>query len=225
MDFSSSAQGRPTVTQLLGDGEVLANAVEYASWSDRRVQPIVCAACGIEGCEPGGWVAPRATDDAVLWLPAFDDMDEELGNERGPPDYFAKRGIPLFGHELASELCRLVAGFPSCSELPTLSWREAVLVMQWMAPRKVLGAFGAAVRARSDDVVAVSSGERDRRLQELERLLGRELATGGDARWRAREPGDEVIEFYLDGPGHVAWSPLAVVAGAVTLHVDGLVAV
>lgn len=225
IDSTSFAQRRSTVTQLLGDGVVIANAMESTTWNGRIVQAMVCTECGIERCAAGGWISPRAVDGAVLWLPAFEEMagDAPLAREYRPPEYF-ERGIPLFFEPSVTALLEQVHGFPAVAELFRLRTNELTLAMQWTAVAEVLGTFPGEVRLRHEDVIAVSHGEREMRIREVERLLREGAAASAVVTLRALQPDEEAIAFYLDAPGHPAWSPLAIVGGEPVLHLDGLVA-
>lgn len=222
MDYTSSAQGHPTVTQLLADGVVIANAVERTTWSARTVQSMICSECGMERCAAGGWISPRAADAAILWLPAFEEMAGGARDaaEYRPPEYF-ERGIPLFAEPAVTGLLGLAGG--SLHALPRLRGSELILAMQWTAPVGILGKFPGDVRLRHDDVLAVSSGEREVRIREVERVL-RASAVNDAVTLRALQPDEEPIVLYLDAPGHPAWSPLAIVDREPALHLDGLVA-
>jgi hypothetical protein len=222
VDYTSSGQGRLVVSQLFADGELIANALARTEWGASSVQAMVCAECGIEGCAAGGWISPRRSDGWVLWLPAFDEMAESArdAHDYRPPACFA-RGIPLFGKGVAAAL----RGLPALREPPALRTHELIRAMQWTAPARVFGTFPDDVRLRRDHVLAVSSGERETRLQELERLLEEGLRDTDGVTLRELEPNDESVVFWPDAPGHPAWSPLVLTDGKPTLHLDGLVCV
>jgi hypothetical protein len=219
-DYTSSETGRPIVTQLLADGAIIGNAMDRTRWNARVVQATLCTDCGMEGCAPGGYVSPRALDGSVVWLPAFDEMTESGAFE--PPEYFS-RGIPLFTGPSISALLVHLTGLPPIGDLPPLRANELLLLLQWMAPAEILGVFPREVRLRRADVLAVSSGERDARIGELERLLCEASAEHADRMMRARRPDEDPVVFYLDAPGHPEWSPLALVDGEPALHLDGFV--
>lgn len=186
------------------------------------MQPIVCTGCGIEGCAPGGWVAPRAAGDRILWIPAFDEMGDDFGRrERAPPSYVSTRGVPTFADAAATALAEAVAA-AALDAIEPLRSRELALLLQWLAPAEVLGATPPpAVRAA--DLLAEASGERERRSSALADLLDGARADV-PVSFRPLRTGDELVTFFLDAPGHVEWSPLVLVGGEPALHLDGLVA-
>jgi hypothetical protein len=94
LDFSSSGQPSREVTQIFADGLLFANAAELSSWNEKRIQLIVCEACGIERCQPGGWLEPRLAGSDVIFAPAFSDMlaGESERTEYAPPPYVADSG-------------------------------------------------------------------------------------------------------------------------------------
>ena len=220
LDFRSSGQSRPTVTQLVAEGEILANAIEFTTWSVDPVQVEVCFDCGVERCAPGGWVSPRRSGDRVLWIPAFDELAEDQG-EFGPPRYFARRGVPLFEPEAAKTLAKTVG--VELEDVRPLTSRDVALLLQWMAPSDLLGAAPAAPRVRREDVLAATSGDRDEALDRLDELLA--AAIGSDAEVVLQNRCDEAdpIRFFLDLPGHPEWTPLVRIHDRVELAVGGLV--
>lgn len=224
VDYRSADLGRPTVTQLVADGEVLVNAVHSDTWSTDPTQVMVCAACGIERCEAGGWVSPRRASGVVLWLPAFSSMAESEADavEYRPPTYFSTRGVPVFDEQLFAAASPRPRGLWTPTDLPALRSNELVLAMQWIAPGQILGTHPGPVAVREADVLAVSSGEREARLRELATLLAGALRSLEPVALRALGAADEPIVFHLDTPGHPAWSPLAIVDGAPRLHFEGL---
>lgn len=223
-DYTSSEQGHRAVTQLVADGEVIANAIESTTWTQGSVQVVVCAQCGFEACAPGGWVAPRRAGSSVLWPPAFAEMrdDGDDAGEHRPPDYVRRRGIPRFDEPRAATLCASLPGAPDVAQLPPLRSDELALAMQWTAPGEILGAFPGPVVLRAPDVVAVSSGDRDACLRELAALLSRACSESAPATLRPWNEGDERIEIFLDTPGRPMWSPLARVGSVLRLHLDGV---
>lgn len=221
-DYTASEQGRPFVTELLGDGEVIANAIERTPWAGTQVQAVICTHCGFEHCAIGGWVSPRRFADLLVWLPVFDAISSEGDdcNEYAPPPYFT-RGMPVFG-PLVLPILEQRIGTPIASS-PRTSLREVARTMQWLAPGHVLDVPQSFVRLAAEHVLASSTGDRHSLAQELQRLLDHAASTDAAASLRPRREDEEVIELYLDLPGHHAWSPLALVDGRPALHLDGLV--
>lgn len=145
MDFTSSGQGRPVVTQLLFDEIVVANAVELTDWAEESVQLEVCEACGVIHCNPGGWGALRRLGDSVVLIPDFQAMTEGPIEYR-PPGWMSKPGPALVSGSLVEELWAAVPELPAVTGLKPLSGSEAARCMQWSAPLKVLGEFPAPPR-------------------------------------------------------------------------------
>ena len=83
LECSFAGPASATVTQLVADGEILADAVEYPRWRVDPVQVELCAECGVAGCAPQGWVRPRRAGDRLLWLPAFDELVEDMIGRAG----------------------------------------------------------------------------------------------------------------------------------------------
>ena len=203
VDRSSAGLGRAVVTQLLHGDKVLANAVEWTRWRD-TAQVIVCTHCGVEGCESGGWVAPRKVGDHVLWLRTL----------HAPPAYFEKHGIPLID----------AAQLPSRALAETLLLRgeDVVRLLQMTAPDSLLGALGSDVVLREPAVIAVSEGERAEALAALKTVLAETLAVREPVAFDPLSDGEVPISFYLDARGHPSWSPMVRVAGVLRVHIEGL---
>lgn len=220
LDFRSSGQGRPTVTQLVAEGEILANAIEFTAWSVDPVQVEVCSDCGVERCAPGGWVSPRRAGEHVAWIPAFDELAEDQG-EFGPPRYFARRGVPLFEREAAKTLAKMVG--VELEDMRPLTSRDVTLLLQWTAPGRLLGAAPAVPRIRREDVLAATSGDRDEALDRLDELLAAAIGSDADVVLQNRCDEADLISFFLDLPDHPEWTPLVRKHDRVELAVGGLV--
>lgn len=225
LDFSSSGQAAQDVTQLLADGEVLANAMELASWTEERVQLQVCQDCGIEGCAPGGWVAPRLAGDLVVLLPAFASMcsDEYALDEYRPPAVVERRGIPVLTAVLAQGVSKRGEWLPWPHELPLMTGAELVRWLQWEAPAEVLGRLPQAVAIRQDLVLASSMD--DHRVAtalvaaEIERVakLDGVLLSAMDPSWQP-------IALHLEGPRFPEWNPAVMRGEEIALRVGDLIA-
>lgn len=221
VDFSSSEQGRPTVTQLTGDGEIFANAIEFTTWSADPVQVEVCSECGVERCAPGGWVALRRSGDRVIWLPAFDEMAEDDA-EFGPPRYFEERGVPIFEPEPAKALAEAVG--VTLDEVRPLESRDVAHLLQWAAPGQILGVAPAAPQVRREDVLAATSGDCDDALKHLDELLAAAIASETGVMLEEPPDGAEPISFFLDLPGHPEWTPLIRTDSRLELSVERFIA-
>lgn len=222
LDFSSSGQGPRTVTQLVADGVVVANATELTSWSGPSSQVEVCDSCGYEGCAPGGWVSVRQAGDVVVWIPAFGELarGDRDGDELAPPAYLKQRGLPCFAGDVAVALERAVG---SRRPFPPLTRRELALAFQWVAPAGILGAFPEQPAIRRSAVLAVSSGDRAAVLDRLDALLAGAWADDAPVQLE-RLSSAEPVELYLDMPMHPGWSPLAIVDRRAALCVGDRVA-
>ncbi len=210
LDFSSSSGGHREVTQLLADGVLFANAIELTDWTGARAQVLVCESCGIEHCAPGGWLAPRAAGDLMVFTPAFEDMgsgDSERAEYR-PPPYVANKGIPAFSRALYASFAEVCNELPSFDALPPLCGRDLALCLQLEAPGAVLGRFPA-LPELEDGKVLVTADE-DRRLV---RLLSETLHAIGacDAvRIECARPNTATMPLYVDAPrGAHEWRALA----------------
>lgn len=208
LHFSSSGQPDRTVTQIVADGVVFANAAELTRWDEGSVQVIVCEACGYEQCQSGGWFAPRQAGELMVFVPLFDEMLEG-GWERteyAPPQYTESRGVPAFTRAVAEELRRQCPQLPAATRLPLLSGAELVRCVQWAALMGILGTFPDQVRLRRELLAAVSEDDQDEAVARLSAVV-RELLGAPTVELR-QDDGQAHITFYLDGPGFPSWSPI-----------------
>lgn len=219
LECSFAGPASATVTQLVADGEILADAVEYPRWRVDPVQVELCAECGVAGCAPQGWVRPRRAGDRLLWLPAFDELVEDLA--LGPPRAFARRGVPLFEPDAARPVVEMMSR--ELDALQPLTLRDVALLLQWTAPGGLLDAAPTPPRVRREDVLAVTSGDRDETVDALDALLSAASASESPVVLREAAEGHERTGLFLDLPGHPKWSPLVRVAERVELALGDLV--
>lgn len=216
LDFSSSGQASRTVTQIVVDGLVFANAAELSSWDQPRVQVHVCEDCGVEQCASGGWLVPRNVGIGVAFVPDFDEMlvgDWER-MEYAPPDF--ARGLPVFQPDDYVRLRRLCGGLPAIEVVPVVTGVELLRCFQWDAPAQVLGRFPAEVQLHHDLLLAVSDGEVSEAAAILEDAL-RWIGGRNRVRLTPVPSTAHTITLYLDAPGTPEWTPLCTIDGDVRL--------
>jgi hypothetical protein len=211
LDFTSSEQGRPRVIQLFVDDVLFGNAIGLTSWDAGAFQPLVCEACGIEGCEPGNWLVARRAGEFAVLLPDFQAMldDANDANEHAPPAYIRSKGALVLGPEEYHRFRSLVSGAREFQRLPGLRGNEARRLLQFEAVHNMLGKFPGDVAVRHDHAVACSDGEITERMQQVAALLD---ALGEHQPVRLRPVGDEAVPivFYLDDPKATEWAPISI---------------
>ncbi len=211
LDFTSSEQGRPRVTQLVVDDVLFANALNLTSWDAEAFQPLVCEACGIEGCEPGNWLVARRAGEFAVLLPDFSAMldDENEATEHAPPAYIRTRGALVLGRDEYHRFRSLVSGAREFERLPGLRGNEARRLLQFEAVHNMLGRFPGDVSVRDDHAVACSDGDLTERMRELVELLH---ALGEHHPVRLRRISNEAVPvvFFLDDAKATEWAPLSI---------------
>lgn len=225
LDFTSSEQGRPRVTQLFVDDVLFANALNLTSWDAEAFQPLVCEACGIEGCEPGNWLAARRAGEFAVLLPDFSAMldDENEATEHAPPAYIRTRGALVLGPDEYHRFRSLVSGVREFERLPGLRGNEASRLLQLEAAHNMLGRFPGTVALRNDHAIACTDGDLTGRMQEVAGLL---QALGEHQPVRLRPVSSEAVPvvFYLDDAKATEWAPISLENDrAVLLAAPGLV--
>lgn len=190
---------------------IFANAVELTSWGESRLQVLVCESCGIEHCEPGGWLCPRSAGDFVLFVPAFSEIreGENEQTEYAPPPYVGTQGIPVFARPTYALLRERCSELPPPEKLPALSGIELVHALQWEAPMRLLGRFPSVPEVRRDLVLATSEGEVDAVLAGVA-LSFKELSESAAVVLKPVGARDQAITLYLDGPATPEWTPVVV---------------
>jgi hypothetical protein len=225
LDFSSSGQGRRAATAVSASSVRLFNAIELVKFEPSATQVEVCECCGTPRCSPGGWVAFRRIGGRVVWVPAWDAMENDKWamSEYSPPSFLQTRGAPVFSAVAWDRLRALHGGLPDALALRPIDSRETARLCQWSAPGRVLGTFPDVPRTRSDLLIAVSDGD-----------LGAE-AVFVDQCLRDHYEGEQAmelvpqhipvapIEFWLDLPGTPGWKSFGRIgARACFLIDDGL---
>jgi hypothetical protein len=206
LDFSSAGLANHRTTSVLADGTEIINALDLVEATEDPIQVIICDACGTPGCGGGNRIVVRRFADGIVLLPAFDAMAAgswEL-TEYGPPYFVAKHGSAFFRGRALAALEERIPFFADPMRWPALTAREAVLILQWDAPSRVLGTYPEPPRLREDQISAVSHGAGREPYAALELAIARSLA---DPRPVTPVAGEAVI-FYLDQAGFPEWAPL-----------------
>ena len=137
LNFTSSGQGFREVSQLVSDGVVVMNALELMDFDEDLTQVLICDHCGTPGCNSGGRVKFRFSDDFILMIPAFDEMQDEWSKtEYSPPHYLNKQGTPFFKAEIYKKLRSQNQVFPSIEKIKALQMREAMRLAAQKLPIK-----------------------------------------------------------------------------------------
>jgi len=207
LDFTSSSGDRPTVTQVLADGLLLANAIEFTEWNSEIFQLLVCEHCGIVHCEPGNWVAVRSAGEYVLMIPAFSELLASQDNwaEYQPPSLFTERGSIVLDAQRYDSLRTIVSSLPSTSSITPLKSAELMRLVQWEAPRRVLGELRGNPVVERDAIVAASDGEVEAWLDVLEQITDRMSTDDTPVTLQPIGGEHEVVELYLTTAESPPW--------------------
>lgn len=206
MDFTSSGQGRPVMTELLLDGTVVANAVELTDWTEDPVQIEVCGSCGYVHCASGGWVSIKRLGEGMMILPAFDAMAKN-SVEYSPPEWMARSGPALISEILVESLRIAAPELPEISRLMPVTHADAALMIQWSAPFGVLGRFPETPSIVPGKVCGVSNKSISEITGELDCLLCRTLSNQPVV-VRTRESNDQDLSLFLESSDFYEWSPM-----------------
>lgn len=223
LDFSSSGQGRRAATAVGAAGVRLFNAIELVDVEPSATQVEVCECCGVPHCSPGGWVAFRRIGERVVWIPAWDGMEDgQWGmSEYSPPTFLQSRGAPVFSAPAWDRLRALHGGLPAARALPQIKSREAARLCQWSAPGRVLGTFPDVPRTRRDLLIAVTDGDLEAEAGCVDRCL-RDHYEGEQAmEFVPQHISVTPIEFWLDLPGTPSWRSFGHTDGQTCFLIDG----
>ncbi len=222
LNFSSSGQGKPQVSQLFSEGTELINAIELVDWDPENTQLLVCEACGFAKCKRGDWVSIRRSGQLILFLPSTEYIwSEDRGDrdEYAPPGYLEKRGVAYFDLSTYQRLRAEHASFPPIEQIRQLSMREAALLFQLDAPARVLGT-PPEVKVRHDVFIGASEGDSEEHLRQLENLVRGHYEDECKASVRDISVEDRIISLYLDAEEFIEWRALAFDGSAYRLMVD-----
>ena len=221
LDFSSSGQSNPQVSQLFGDGVQLMNALELMDWQDSdQTQVLICEACGIVHCKFGDWVIIRRSGSLVFMLPTESYLtgDEDDIREYRPPAYLKQQGIPCFDFETWSNLQITERSLPAVHEFQPLSLKEATLLFHWNA-RQFLGE-PPTIHCSSDIIIGSSEGDWATQFEQLTKLIHAQYATDSVAQMRHVSDRERIISFYLDGAEFTEWPAMVFDGSEYRLLVD-----
>ncbi len=207
-DFSSSGQSPHTSTAIEAAGVRLINALDLVEFDPLGTQVHVCSCCGYSHCESGNWVALRRVGAFVVWVPALALMGggEWERQQYAPPGFLATRGAPIFPLSVWAELRRLRNDVPELSDLPPLNSREAVQLLQWTAPRRMLGTFPEQPHLDRGGVLAVTDGDVEAEVQAVNVTLTDYFSRPDPLVVVPSATVWSRIEFWLDLPGEPGWS-------------------
>ncbi len=206
LDFTSSGQGHYLATQVFLDGALFANAVGLTAWNDDRIQVVVCAACGAEHCETGGWLTLRSVGALRVFLPMFSEWrSEQDQGEYAPPRVVMQRGAPLFEPHIYAQLRQVVSELPASP--PPLSGPEACALFRFEAPAGVHLASDRSQLAR--EFVAAENGEVEEAMDAIIELLA-QLQDAGPMQARPLAQDDRPLRLHANNAGFTEWTPLAI---------------
>jgi hypothetical protein len=209
LDFSTSDGGRLMSTAVDGAGVRLVTAINLVEFDPDATQVHVCSHCGSIGCESGNWVSLRRLGDLVLWIPAFARMEtgEWERDQYSPPGFMANRGIAVFLPEAWKQFRSLRLDAPNILQLPPLNSREAVRVLQWSAPRRILGRYPERPRIDREGILAVTTGEIETEVQVVDLALDEYFESQDHVGIVSETQVGVPFEFWLDLPGVPSWRP------------------
>jgi len=223
LDYGTSGQGCLAATAIEAEGVRLFNAIELVDFEASPTQVIVCESCGVLHCAPGGCVAFRRIGERVIWIPAWDEM-EESEQERAeyqPPAYLAGKGIPFFSVSAWDLLGTIHPDLPTIGMIPPLDSREAARLCQRSAPGRILGEFPSEPELHRDALLAATERELETEAEAIDSFLHEHF----DARCPMKPLPSTVkplpIELWIDLPGSPGWISFAHLRDGLCFLVDG----
>lgn len=216
-EFERSDRVKRELTELVVDGCVLFNMLELTGVSNNRIQVVLCDHCGLERCQPGGWLAPRRWKDRVVLIPipmGFNESELER-YQYSAPDYVSRRGCPSFSVESWEVICDKSKYLLSLDDIAPLSNRDLVVTIQYFAPDAVLGLHGFEPTIDSDNFVAVSEGDLQSEISSLALLIKDVISSDSLVSCLSLE---KEVEFFLDISGPKHWRPFGYCDGGTFLN-------
>ena len=193
---------------LHADGVELSNDIAIFTESESKVRVVLCH-CGSKGCGDGNWVCLRSLGNHVVWIPSFPSLEskDELWNEAPydtPPDYVWEQGIPLIAVEAWNSLRKIKSAVLPIDQIPSLSWSEAIRIVQAEDPEMLLGRRGRPPKLEPDRFIAVTEGDLKTEIQALSEFI--DFASNSAIPVTPIESAKWPVEFHIDAPGFPSWS-------------------
>lgn len=211
LDFSSSGQNNFPCSQLFSEDTELINAIELVDWADEQIQLLICGACGIPGCQSGGWVSLRVAGDLILILPAFDAWldNDKIEAEYEPPYYMLEQGIPYFTLADYKSLRSRHSSFPLIDKIRQLTLKEAISAFQMETPSRIFGNPPEKIVTRKEAVIGASEGDENEHLKFIEEFTQRHKDNESPVKLRLPKATETVISLYFDTHEFIEWKVLA----------------
>jgi hypothetical protein len=188
-NFSSSGQENPDWTKLICAGVELSNAITWVEWFDEdepAVQVQLCEACGIAGCESGGYVHVSRLGEHILWThPHIDPSDSFASYQYRPSEAVATHSAVAFPITHWNGWSEELRGLPVATKFPGTTRRD--LLFAWQSEAPLFGRWDSPdqlVSLARERAVAGEPSEPDGALESLDALV----------RWFREEP-----EGVIDG--------------------------
>jgi len=212
-----------TWTRLTYDRWELTNGLESVQWlnePERSIQVRLCEACGIDHCEPGGWVSAVRLGDLLLWAPV--QADDELDPEYRPPPVVESAGAVAIPRREWDRLRATGLPLPSFERFPPAIWEDAAQAWLYEVPPQARPARFGGLRDVVESACAAEGplglDEARARCQELVEHCHRAWEEDVDATIVAAEREDiEGVTLYLDSPQQPAWAAFALVGGQASI--------
>jgi hypothetical protein len=210
-DFSSSGQGKPTLTALKIDDTNFISMIEGLDGEideQQIFQTILCSSCGIYRCEPGNWVALRQIDDFVFFIPAFKELRrEQYRTEYAPPYWLKQKGSFWLTNVDFEKLKKLVPELDKQKSIIRITKSELLALYKSETPHKMFGDFPDFKPLRKNHLSAVSDLDNktifeiiDSKLKELEDSIAFEILPLNE--------NDNVISVFLHDRSMTEWKAL-----------------
>lgn len=197
---------------MVGDVQLL-NSLEWVEWSDSPAQVVLCEACGVERCEPGGYAEIRRLGDFLLWgAPWIDDPDD--ATEFAPSYALRKAGPILVPREEWNRWGETVASLPAFEQFGRCRRRD--LVWAWLNGSRVVSRsealrFPEAIAALEASVVTTENLDAAEAMSRVKTIVAwAENHPLADVEETIDPWEGEVETLYSDGPGELDWPGLVV---------------
>lgn len=210
-NFTSSEQGKPIFTALKIDDKDFINMVEglEGEIDDNQIfQTILCDHCGCYQCASGNWVALRQLNDLIFFIPAFDDLNTEIGEGIYHPPYeFRQKGAFWLTITDFNKFKKLVPEIDKLTTIKDMTKFELISLYKWDTPHKMFGDFPSFKPLRKDHILTVSELDNET----LTSILNAKLTELENSTEFGLEPlvyEDNIVTVYLDDHSTTEWKAL-----------------
>jgi hypothetical protein len=189
------------------DGMLFCNKPDSVDYRD-SFQAIICEDCGYSGCELGNYVSLRKSKGFIYLTIQFEEKQWEYDEwTDGPSNDFLQyhNGIVCLTELQYERLRGYINTLPEIDKISKFKAHEILCLLQWSAPRCILGKSGSDI-CFHHELFLCSSMDDDKAINALNDLISQLKAHREPVEFKITEK--IPISFYLDDNQFTEWKPI-----------------